>query len=370
MTIFTDHPKARWTVPGLAALAIGAGAIITTADAAEPLPPRTAAQLLADVQNAKVAGFSGTVVQSADLGLPDLGAVLGPSDSADLKSLVSGSHTMRIWYAGPTRVRLALLGDLGESDVIRRDRDLWIWSSADKTANHLTLPADIDDDTPPQLPLTPQEAAERALAKLSPTTKVTTEGTATVAGRSAYELVLTPKEADRTLVRTVRIAVDGKTKLPLRVQVNSTRIADPAYEVGFTDVDFSTPEDRQFTFMPPPGTTVTDPFDDLEEEFADLPEPDDMDLSFLANLALADVRGSAWTTTVVTDLPGGALDGGSDGSGADLRRLLDTLPRVSGSWGSGRLFAGTLVSVLVTDDGRLAAGPVPPERLYAALGAS
>ena len=36
------------------------------------LPPRTAAQLLVDVQTARLDGLSGTVVQRADLGLPAL----------------------------------------------------------------------------------------------------------------------------------------------------------------------------------------------------------------------------------------------------------------------------------------------------------
>jgi hypothetical protein len=42
------------------------------------------------------------------------------------------------------------------------------------------------------------------------------------------------------------------------------------------------------------------------------------------------------------------------------------LPEVSGAWGSGRLFAGSLFSVLVTDDGRVFAGAVAPAKLYEA----
>ena len=48
--------------------------------------------------------------------------------------------------------------------------------------------------------------------------------------------------------------------------------------------------------------------------------------------------------------------------------MLKTLPAVSGSWGSGHLFEGTLVSVVITNDGRVAAGAVTPATLYAALG--
>ena len=46
------------------------------------------------------------------------------------------------------------------------------------------------------------------------------------------------------------------------------------------------------------------------------------------------------------------LAGGRPGRPA----LLDQLPKVSGSWGSGRLLAGNLFSVLLTDDGRVLGG--------------
>ncbi|MBM0236720.1 hypothetical protein JNW88_05375 [Micromonospora sp. ATA32] len=42
------------------------------------------------------------------------------------------------------------------------------------------------------------------------------------------------------------------------------------------------------------------------------------------------------------------------------------MAKVSGDWGSGRLLTGKLFSVLLTDDGRLLAGAVTPERLYQA----
>jgi len=50
-----------------------------------------------------------------------------------------------------------------------------------------------------------------------------------------------------------------------------------------------------------------------------------------------------------------------------LSAITDVLPEVSGSWGSGHLFAGTVFSAVVTDDGRVAIGAVVPELLYAAL---
>jgi len=53
--------------------------------------------------------------------------------------------------------------------------------------------------------------------------------------------------------------------------------------------------------------------------------------------------------------------------GGSLAQVLQMLPKVSGSWGSGHLLRGTLFSALLTDDGRLVVGAVAPEALYAAL---
>ena len=51
-----------------------------------------------------------------------------------------------------------------------------------------------------------------------------------------------------------------------------------------------------------------------------------------------------------------------------LNALLHSATPVSGSWGSGRLLRTSLVSVLITDGGRMFAGAVQPSVLYAAAG--
>ena len=382
MSIFSQRPALRWAVPGVAAVTfVGGGALVSTistsASAGSGLPPRTAAQLLVDVQKARLDGLSGTVVQRADLGLPSLPGT-GGQGSSDLTSLVSGTHTLRVWYAGPDKARIALLGELGESDVIANGTDLWTWSSRDNTATHRTLSKDMASGhkapDAANLPKTPQEAADQALAALDPTTTVTTSGTATVAGRSAYELVLAPKDS-RSLVSQVRIAVDGVKHVPLRVQVFAKGSPDPAFEVGFTAVDFSRPDAAQFAFNPPPGAKVTQAGPLTGEKPATKPGA--------TNGSTANrpkVVGTGWTTVVVAKLPANALSGGSDkgtangsgssGSGsAQLGALLGALPKASGPWGSGHVLAGKLFSVVLTDDGRVAVGAVTPQTLYAALAA-
>lgn len=399
MTYFGSRPWLRWTVPAVAVAAIGGASVAATvtADASTPLPPRSAAQLLADVQQAQLAGLSGTVVQTSNLGLPEIPGA--PSNtglggaSSNLTSLVSGTHTLRVWYGGDQQIRIALLGSLGESDIIRNGRDLWVWSSQAKTATHVTLPAQSSLPAMPDAAavMTPDEAAKKALAALDPSTSVTTEGSSTVAGRAAYELVLTPRDSG-TLVRSVRIDIDAATHIPLRVVVYSTKVSNPAFEVGFTRVDFSAPEARQFTFDPPPGTTVT------THTLPDATGAPILTPRAGGSLGKADgvanpapkVIGTGWSRVVVTTVPPmpassdtgrhdgpaasppsdtGRHHGAAPSAAAQLDSMLSVLPRVSGAWGSGRLFAGTMFSAVLTDDGRMAIGAVPPEQLYVALAA-
>ena len=334
----------------LAGSAVG----VISAAARGGLPHRTAAQLLVDVQTARLSGLSGTIVQNADLGLPDLPGI-GGSGSSDLRSMVAGSHTLRLWYADPNHVRLALLGSLGESDLVRNGTDVWNWSSKDLAATHRTVPL---SHAPRSLasvsPMTPQEAADRALEAIRPSTRVTTAGTAVVAGRAAYELLLQPRDAG-SLIESVRIAVDGKTRIPTRVQVFAHGSHRPALEVGFTSFDPSDPPASVFRFNPPPGTKVTNSAGDRVSH----PGSD------MSGAGRVKTVGEGWTTVVVTSMPESGTAGQS--MGQSMSRLLERLPRVSGSWGSGRLLRGTLFSAVLTDDGRVAAGAVAPDALYSAL---
>ncbi|GAA2486324.1 hypothetical protein [Terrabacter carboxydivorans] len=395
MSFFSDHPKSRWVLPVAAVGVIGATALTVnqTASADSGLPARTAAQLLADARSANVSSLSGTVVQTSDLGLPDLpglgggGGGLG-SASSSLTSLVSGTHTWRIWLDGPTRQRLALIGANGESDVIHNGSDVWLWSSADKTAVHhrqapaqgragstgTHLPGGVPSALPSGAPRTPDEAAAAALALMGKDTTVTTSGTASVAGRSAYELVLTPKDR-ATLVGSVRIAIDSQEHVPLRVQVYSTKLTNPAFEVGFTAVDFSRPDTRQFAFTPPAGTTVTesDRLTAPKGAAGSNPAPGKPSAPSLPTMPGAPkITGSGWSTVVVAPfaLPTAKSGGGTAaGSAAQLSGLLKALPAASGAWGSGHVLQGTLFSVVLTNDGRVAVGAVPADQLYAALAA-
>lgn len=335
-----------WLVPaGIAgAAALAATGAFDAATSSGSLPATTPAALVADIRGSAVSGFSGTVVSRLSLGLPEvvsLGAAGGPGA---LASLLAGSHTLQVWYGGPDEQRVALLGSTEETDVFRDGSDMWQWSSADQVAVHASVPT-ADGPTvaarPSVASITPTVLAQAALAALGADTDVDVESGRTVADRSAYELVLTPR-GDVTKVGAVHISVDGTTKIPLGVQIFARGAGVPAVDVAFTSIRFGRQAARNFDFTPPPNATVRDTGAGSD-----------------ATAGRTTRTGSGWTTVV-------GLRPGRAAIERMAAPLLKALPRVSGSWGKGRLFDSSLLSVLVTDDGRVYVGAVAPSALYSA----
>ena len=356
--------RARWAVPAGALVITGgvlAGSLISVAQAAPGLPARTPAQLLAEVADSTPPPLTGTVVETASFGLPALPATGNP---ASLSSLLTGSHTIRVWYASPAHFRLAVPQSLSESDVIRNGQTAWLWQSTLNKVTKFALPAHSAQQAVPKQPLTPQQAAQQVLAAVGPTTTVSVDSNVTVAGQAAYALVLAPKDT-RSLIGQVQIAVDGRNGVPLRLQVFARGASTPAFQVGYTDIHFVTPAPADLAFTPPPGSTVTQ-----------------------VNLASHGGRvkgraapdgtttiGSGWLTVLKlpssTLTPGAPAPGSSAGSSvgdssAVLNALLGSATPVHGTWGTGRLLRTSLVSVLMTDQGSTFVGAVQPSVLYAA----
>ena len=366
----------RWTLPaGLGAAVIAVSLVVPSvaASAGVDLPPKTPAQLLTDLQGADLTAVQGTVAVEADLGLPSLPGLTtasgGPHGSTDLASVLSGSTTMRVW-GSTDGARVAVLGTLGETDVITDGTNTWIWSSADRTATHLVpatgtdrgahhapLAAAGQDPRAALAALTPDQLSQAVLAALEPTTTVTTGPTVRVAGRPAYQLVLTPTDSG-TLVGSVTIAIDAAERVPTRVTITSAATGRAALTVGFTDVSFTAPDPAIFAFTPPPGATVKEPGTTGAAPGARAPGAD----------VTPTVVGKGWASVLVLagvgDLATAAQDLG--GGTAGLGTLLQALPRVSGDWGSGQLLTSHLFSALITDDGRLLVGAVDAATLEAA----
>jgi outer membrane lipoprotein-sorting protein len=326
-----------------------AGSLISVAQAAPVLPARTPEQLLAQVAGGTAPALSGTVVETASLGLPSLPHTGNPTSIA---SLLTGSHTIKVWYAGPQHFRLAVPESLSETDVVRDGGTAWLWQSTRNAVTEFSLPAHAENTGPLGVPtLTPQDAARLVLITVGPTTRVSVASNVDVAGQAAYELVVAPKDA-RSLVGQVRIAIDASNGVPLRVQVFARGGTSPAISIGYTAVRFGVPPAADTSFTPPPGAKVT-------------------------KVTQADMRtgheagpggraiGSGWLT--VLDLPSGAGAPTGPGENADvLRALLGSAAEVHGAWGSGKLLRTSLISVLMTDSGHTFVGAVQPSVLYAA----
>lgn len=372
MAKLAKYPALRWAAPVVAAaLVVGVPLAASTTALAEPvLPARSAEQLLVDVQGVRPQPLSGEVSQVTNLGLPELPGFASPTVSdaslGSLLTLASGTHTWRLWTDGDDASRVALVDGRNETDVIRNGSDVWVWSSADRTAVHSTLPDHSASSTAAEEAAkkasSPAEVAADIIKAVEPTTTVTIGRAATVAGRPVYQLILTPKQTG-TKVGNVVVSIDSETKVPLRVQVASSDGAT-AIDVGFTSVSFAAPDASTLTFTAPAGTTVTEkPIDKPSGSTEGKTSAKD------TKAAKPTVIGTGWTTVVVSKAGSAATAEQKGSAEADetASALLEQLPKVSGSWGSGRLLNGTLVSVVLSDDGRVAAGAVSPDALYDAL---
>ncbi len=373
--------RARWAVPATAVVVTAgvlAGLQIPSAQASPALPARTPAQLLATLASAaKLPPLTGTVVESTSLGLPQLP---GASSPTSLVSLLTGSHTVKVYYQDASHFRLALPQSDSETDVIADGSKGWVWESASNSVTEFVAPADAAaHPAEKKLPvLTPQQAASQVLAAVGKTTLVSVESNVLVAGDPAYQLVLAPKD-HRSLIGKIAIAVDAKYGMPLRVEVFAKGSGSPAFQVGFTALQFTTPAPANFAFTPPSGASVKvvrltsahpaapghpgqapSGFGSYGQGWlrvAELPEKD-----LLHQLGTGPA--SAGSSSSTGSGPAGVMGGDSQDV---LNALVGSAKPVSGSWGSGTLLTTSLFSVLMTN-GEVYVGAVEPSVLEAAVG--
>jgi outer membrane lipoprotein-sorting protein len=317
---------------GLGLLAVPGGA-----GAAPELPPVSAQDLVASVIKADPGPFSGTVTLDNQLGLPAL---------PNLPQAANGTSTARIWSGGDGKGRVQIPTASGERTLVADGTTVWSWDSTDRTVT--TGPEKHDGARPEAGPTDPTAAATQALAALTPTSTIAVDGTAEVAGRPAYALVLAPKPTERTLLREVRIAVDAEKRVPLQLTVLAQGSSTPVLTVGFSDVSFAAPDPSLFTFTPPPGATVKQ---------QDATKPEGQRPAKPADAAAPAVVGDGWDTVVVAKAP----------QGANLGQVSALGRPVSGAWGSGHEIDTAVATAIVTDDGRIAAGAVPEQVLTEAL---
>ncbi|MFC7310770.1 outer membrane lipoprotein carrier protein LolA [Streptomyces monticola] len=430
---------ARYAVPvavaGVAAATIGL--VPALASSGDPdLPKITAQELVEKIAASDVQRLSGNVKISTDLGLPSLGGAAASSfapkggdgeggsaasPETKLMELASGTHNLRIAADGPDKQKLSILEDAAEYSVIHNGGDVWAYDSKSNEAFHAR---DTDkgahgkgdekgahgkgDDkgvhgkgdergTGGKTPATPKELADEALKAVDDTTSVTVDGTARIAGRDAYQLLIQPKGSGST-IGSIRIAVDADNGVPLKFTLTPSSGGKAAIDAGFTKVDFAKPAASTFDFKPAKGMKVTEA-DELEKHARDgkgmekhapkgLEGADGIGGGFgggMAGMAGKDgmkVIGEGWSSIAVLDAGGqgmpskGSGPGSGSGSGSgevppEAQGLLDAFgDKVTGKFGSGTVFSTRLVNALMTDDGKVYVGAVDKDALVKAANAA
>lgn len=415
----------RWVPAALVPAVIAAGTLLGSlpASAGDPLPAKTAAEVLQLLGQHRKQALSGTVEKVAELGLPALPRTMsgrGPAAPGWLEFL-TGSHTARVYSDGADKARVQVLDRMAERDLIKNGHEWWSYNSKDNTVSHYSPPAHAWDHHGGDKSVHegmrglpdghgwrggPERLTEMLLAKVDKSTAVTVGDDLQVAGRAAYNLQITPRSTV-TLLESMAIAVDGENGMPLSVTINARGQSAPAFRMAYTKLSLEAPDASLFAFSPPPGATVKelpDPERKPGGSWHDgtpgermLPgTPGAPGQGMLPDRESRDSRwptvtGSGWETVI--GFPAGSADalfsgtadqalpgqsdqdlrGGTDPAGPDsgatdvgaaalLEQALTPVP-------GGRLLSTSLMNMLILDDGRIYVGSVPLERLQAAAAA-
>jgi outer membrane lipoprotein-sorting protein len=351
---------------GVLAGVIGLGVLAMPAGADEPppvLPEISADQLVQSVATAKIPALAGKVSASENLGLP-------------MKLLPEGTGSASVWSDGQNRYRATLPSRTSEKTFVEDGGTLWSWDSQQNTVTKFTHGDAVTKEK--VAGSDPATMGKNLLDLVRQYSDVKVDGTARVATRPAYELVVTPKPTERTLLREIRVAVDSETRLPLRLQVLANGQSEPAVKVEFTELTVGPQNADLFTFTPPQGTTVKERAE--KDGTAGDKAKHEADLrggmgEFLRDLNVQTI-GEGWDTVVGAKLPGdlnglfGKVQGENRGRGDfDPSALLKSFAKeVSGPFGTGYVFSTKVGTALVTTDGRVVLGAVPEQVLVEAVG--
>jgi hypothetical protein len=209
---------------------------------------------------------------------------------------------------------------------------------------------------------------------------VSVEANVMVAGEPSYQLVLAPRD-DRSLVGKVTIAVDAKYGVPLRVQVFAKHSASPAFQFGYTAIQFVAPASANYDFTPPASASLNvvnasggsgtsaggkqsapSGFGSYGKGWLTVAELPQQDL--MQGIGAGGLKSSGSAAPTGASGPSGAMSADSQ---AVISNLIGAAKPVHGSWGSGTLLTTSLFSMLMTN-GEVYIGAVQPSVLYAAVG--
>lgn len=395
-------------------------AVPMQANAEIDLPDKTASEILQMMNNDPDMSFSGRVTKVSNLGLPPIGNMPDVSDSmveemeenmpegmeefiprvtetnmvTDLVEIISGTHEARIYVDGPDKLKIQILDPMSERSITVNGDTVWFYDDDKLAAQYMTIDsaeleakaseyeaenaAEIEQYIA-ELPFdinNPAEVADYVLAEASEFSTITVGADQNVAGRAAYELIATPLAAEST-VQYVSVAIDAETGMALNVKVVAKGQVEPAMEIGFTSIDYSTPDASIFEFAPSSDVAVTEM--EMPEEFtidgetytkeelqaeleASKPteaEYEELKAQYEAMENKPVVYENGWATVVEMTL--------SDEMPVEMFQS-ELFSEMTMQVDGGQVISTSLVNVLITDDGRVLAGAVNTDYLLEIAG--
>ncbi len=383
----------RWMPAVVTPAVIAAISLVPLQANAVDLPDMSAEELMVMMMDAQPTEFSGTILKTSNLGLPalELSSMVSEEDAERMREkmpeefadfapevieqnllteameLVTGEHRVRV-YVGETGMRAQILDMMAQRDLIVSGNTVWTYDSREQVAMY----AELDEEKLAEgkieaeaeisayiaeigLDLTdPQAVAEYLMSQVGDSSEVTVGTDHYHAGRTAYQLIVTPNSVV-SLVDSIVVSVDSETGMPLALSVYSTEQAEPAMEVGYESISFGDQDESMFSFTPPAGTQIVD-LEELEaqKEKVDLEMWMDMEeMESLEEKPEPVMIGEGWDTIVL--MPAG--DKALAEMGGELIQSLMT--PVAG----GMLFSTPLMNVFMTDSGDVYAGAVSVQHL-------
>jgi outer membrane lipoprotein-sorting protein len=395
-------------------------AVPMQANAVIDLPDKSASEILQMMNSEPDMSFSGRVTKVSNLGLPPIGNMPDVSESmveemeenmpegmedfiprvtnsgvfTDVLEIISGTHEARIYVDGPDKLRIQILDPMSERSLTVNGDTVWVYDDDKLAAQFMTMDsaeleakkAEYESENSAEieqriadLPFdinNPAEVADYVLSEASEYSAITVGVDQNVAGRAAYELIATPLAAETT-VDYVSVAVDAETGMALNVKIMAKGQIEPAMELGFTSIDYSTPASAIFEFTPSSDVTVTEM--EMPEEFtidgqtytkeelqAELEskkpteaEYEELKAQYEAMENKPVVYENGWASVVEMTL--------SDDMPVEMFES-ELFSEMTQQVDGGKIISTSLVNVLITDDGRVLAGAVNTDYLLEIAG--
>jgi outer membrane lipoprotein-sorting protein len=352
----------RWIPVAVAPALVASFALMTPLQAsAVDLPDLSANQVMLLMERGdKVKGFSGTLVKTTNLGLPnlELGSMVTEEMVAEMEentpeafrdmipqlteqsiltdaiSLIAGTHKIRV-YSSELGFRSQILDRMGQRDLIVNENEIWLYDFKKSLATTVDISMlkdiELDDSTLSslaeefdkqmaeasvklQLDLSdPSALVDAFLAEAEKVATISVGKDHKAAGRNAYQLIATPK-SENSLVDSIRISVDAENGFILDLKVYSVEEEEPVVEIGFEDISFQVPNASTFTFSPPTGATI-ERLSPLENGLAEI-DPETLN-------RFKSLEDNALTKEELGDLYNQIREqvGAQDGSQVDLGKL-------------------------------------------------